>query len=78
MRTKSLNTICLIFFCLCIVLSSPALSDDSNCYSIVVGKDASSDGYVIMAHNEDDGRHVLLIIIKSPGKSILRTKNSGF
>ncbi|MBU1936927.1 C69 family dipeptidase, partial [bacterium] len=25
------------------------------CFSIVVGKDASVDGYVIMAHNEDDG-----------------------
>ncbi len=25
------------------------------CFSIVVGKDASADGYVIMAHNEDDG-----------------------
>ncbi len=25
------------------------------CFTIVVGKDASADGYVIMAHNEDDG-----------------------
>ena len=24
------------------------------CFSIVVGKDVSTDGYVIMAHNEDD------------------------
>jgi dipeptidase len=28
--------------------------DNSNCYSVVVGKDASEDGHVIMAHNEDD------------------------
>ena len=25
------------------------------CFSIVVGKEASADGFVIMAHNEDDG-----------------------
>lgn len=28
---------------------------DQNCFSIVVGKDASADGWVIMGHNEDDG-----------------------
>ncbi len=55
MRTRFLNTMCLTFFYLCIALSSPAHSVDFDCYSIVVGKDASSDGYVIMAHNEDDG-----------------------
>ncbi len=27
---------------------------DQNCFSIVVGKDASADGWVIMGHNEDD------------------------
>ncbi|MHC4073868.1 MAG: C69 family dipeptidase [Planctomycetota bacterium] len=32
----------------------PAATVDA-CFSIVVGKNASADGYVIMAHNEDDG-----------------------
>jgi len=33
-----------------IILTAPC----EGCFSIVVGKDASVDGYVIMAHNEDD------------------------
>lgn len=68
MRTKSLKMIWLIFFYLCIALSSPAYPDDSNCYSIVVGKDASSDGYVIMAHNEDDGPPCIVNHHKVPKK----------
>lgn len=69
MRTRFLNTVCLIFFCLCLALSSPANSIDSNCYSIVVGKDASSDGYVIMAHNEDDDPPCVVNHYKVPRKS---------
>ncbi len=68
MRTKSLNMICLIFFYLCLALSSPAHSVDFGCYSIVVGKDASSDGYVIMAHNEDDGPPCVVNHHKVPKK----------
>ncbi len=68
MRSKSLNTICLIFFCLCLALSLPAHSVDFGCYSIVVGKDASSDGYVIMAHNEDDGPPCVVNHHKVPRK----------
>jgi len=37
---------------LVILLVAPAWGD--GCFTIVVGKDASADGYVIMAHNEDD------------------------
>ena len=33
-----------------LILAAPC----EGCFSIVVGKDASVDGYVIMAHNEDD------------------------
>lgn len=68
MRKRSLNTICLILFYLCLALSSPAHSVDSNCYSIVVGRDASSDGYVIMAHNEDDGPPCVVNHYKVPRK----------
>ncbi|MFC1636188.1 C69 family dipeptidase, partial [Planctomycetota bacterium] len=32
----------------------PAVSCEG-CFSIVVGKKASTDGYVVVAHNEDDG-----------------------
>ncbi|MEE8417956.1 MAG: C69 family dipeptidase [candidate division Zixibacteria bacterium] len=68
MRTRFLNTMCIIFFCLCLALSSPARSVDFGCYSIVVGKDASSDGYVIMAHNEDDGPPCVVNHHKVPKK----------
>jgi dipeptidase len=37
-----------------IALSWPTVALGDGCFSIVVGKDASVDGYVIMAHNEDD------------------------
>ena len=39
------------------LLASPILlpaASDGGCFGIVVGKDASVDGHVIMAHNEDD------------------------
>ena len=32
-----------------------AASTDFNCFGILVGKDASADGAVLLAHNEDDG-----------------------
>ena len=38
---------------LCLLFSAAAHGE--GCYSIVVGKDVSVDGYILMAHNEDDG-----------------------
>jgi len=39
-----------------LIISAFVLSAGAEgCFSIVVGKDASADGFVIMAHNEDDG-----------------------
>jgi hypothetical protein len=35
-----------------LILTAPC----EGCFSIVVDKDASVDGYVIMAHNEDDSQ----------------------
>lgn len=43
------STLLLTFFCVV-----PGTWADG-CYTVVVGKDASADGYVIMGHNEDDG-----------------------
>ncbi len=37
------------------------------CFSVVVGKDASATGYVIMAHNEDDSPPVVVNHYKIPG-----------
>ncbi len=38
------------------------------CFTIVVGKDVSTDGYVIMAHNEDDSPPVVVNHHKVPRK----------
>jgi dipeptidase len=37
-----------------VILTGATVARADGCYTIVVGKDASADGYVIMAHNEDD------------------------
>ncbi len=52
------------------------------CYSIVVGKKASVDGCVIMAHNEDDGPPQIVNHHKIPRKKhssgeIVRLRNGG-
>lgn len=53
MAKSSLTRVFLLFVVSWLALASAATCDA--CFSIVVGKGASVDGYVIMAHNEDDG-----------------------
>lgn len=36
--------------------------DYYNCFGVIAGKNATKDGYVILAHNEDDGGDVMLNI----------------
>jgi dipeptidase len=40
--------------------SAPVKGEDYGCFSIVVGREASADGYVIMAHNEDDSPPIIV------------------
>ncbi|MCK4371894.1 MAG: C69 family dipeptidase [candidate division Zixibacteria bacterium] len=40
--------------CGALILSAARATADG-CYSVVVGRQASADGFIIMAHNEDDG-----------------------
>jgi len=44
------------------------------CYSIVVGKKASVDGCVLMAHNEDDGPPQIVNHHKIPRKKHIAEK----
>jgi len=60
----------LIFFLLTLFLFS--LSGKDNCFTIVVGKAATADGSVMVAHNEDDreeGKIFFVNVHKIPGRS---------
>ncbi len=48
--------------------------DDLSCFTIVVGKKASTDGSVLLAHNEDDSGRLLVNIHKVPARSFLRNE----
>lgn len=52
-----LNKSSLLLIALFIIIPFSLLAQDNsfNCFSILVGKNASSDGSVFLAHNEDDG-----------------------
>lgn len=70
-----------VFFCLFLALSGQKSSAQHSCadtptnnavqfdcFSILVGRDASTDGAVLMAHNEDDGGTQVVNYYKVPGK----------
>ena len=63
-----------ILFCLtlqfisCSSLLSQEVHDNLNCYSILVGKEASKDGSVLFAHNEDDYGTRIVNWYKVPGR----------
>jgi dipeptidase len=42
----------------------PVAPQDENCFTVVVGKKASADGSVIVAHNEDDGGNIIVNVRK--------------
>ncbi len=45
-----------------------AAEESFNCYTIVAGKEATADGSVMVAHNEDDRKGLLLNIHKVPAR----------
>lgn len=42
--------------------------DNLNCSTIIIGKDASTTGFVTVAHNEDDGGNQIVNFYKFPGR----------
>ncbi|MDD8027803.1 MAG: C69 family dipeptidase [Acidobacteriota bacterium] len=50
------------------LLASAAGPADGECYTVLVGKKASSDGSVMLAHNEDDRGDILVNLRKIPGR----------
>lgn len=57
---------CLFLFFLCLPLFCIAQQIDLNCFAIIAGKCATTDGSVIMAHNEDDGGEQMLNLYVVP------------
>ncbi len=71
MKPSRLIFITIILILYCLISSSNCLAQkdfESNfdCFSILVGKNASSDGSVLFAHNEDDGGPQLVNYYKVP------------
>jgi len=66
MTTRRLLTRAFILFASPLLVLAPATCDA--CFSIVVGKKASSDGYVLLGHNEDDGAPQVVNHHKVPRK----------
>ncbi len=64
--TTRLFTKVFILFAVSFLILGPATCNA--CFSIVVGKEASTDGCVIMAHNEDDGAPQVVNHHKVPRK----------
>ena len=56
--------------------------DGFDCFSVIAGKDATADGSVLFAHNEDDWGDRLVNWYQVPGSShqpgeMIRLKNGG-
>ena len=66
-----------IAFVIMIILLAPWLragDDGLNCFTVVAGKEASADGSVLLAHNEDDSGRLLLNIHKVPAQEHRRSE----
>ena len=69
MKYIKLVTLCVLWFLSLSNLVAQENTDQPlNCYTILVGKNASSDGSVLFAHNEDDGGRQVVNYFKIPRK----------
>jgi dipeptidase len=57
---NSLMTGAIIVLSMASCLRAHSLDSDFNCFAVLAGKDATVDGSVMLAHNEDDGGEQLL------------------
>lgn len=58
----------LISFLCILSLCAQSPGNDQNCSTIIVGKNASASGYVIVAHNEDDSGNQIVNFYKCPSR----------
>jgi len=64
---KRLTGLFLIFL-VPLIAAAQAEIKDLNCSTLIVGRDASATGYVIIAHNEDDAGDQIVNFYKFPGR----------
>ena len=65
-KTGRLGLSALLLLIACVAIPSTAAPQEQGCFSIIVGKAVSTDGFVMMAHNEDDDPPVTVIHHKIP------------
>ncbi len=71
MKKTQIHLISSILFLCTFAFVSKSFADEAekfDCYAIIVGKDASFDGSVLLAHNEDDFGSQILNMYKVPGQ----------
>ncbi len=61
-----------------IIIQAQNNDTDNNCSTIIVGKDASVSGFVMVGHNEDDGGNQIVNMYKSLQKDNKRGENIRF
>lgn len=62
-RSLVLTIIAFLFLVLSLTLQA-ADRKELNCYTVLVGKKASADGSVLVAHNEDDTGDIIVNVRK--------------
>ena len=66
-----------------VTLNISLIPDNKNCFTIIVGKNASADGSVIIAHNEDDQGKLFVNVHKihstlNKKNELIKLKNNGY
>ncbi len=59
-----LASLVFVFFVAAVAAPTASIGAADNCYTIVVGRNASADGSVIVAHNEDDAGEMIVNLRK--------------
>ncbi|TKJ42263.1 hypothetical protein CEE37_00875 [candidate division LCP-89 bacterium B3_LCP] len=69
MKIENSHRLLLITFAFLLLSLFVAVNASAGCFTIIVGKDASADGSVLVAHNEDAGPPVIVNHYKIPRKT---------
>ena len=66
MKRILLSTLCILFPTISLLAAAPVPEPGMDCFGIIVGAKASTDGYVYMGHNEDQAGERMLNIYNVP------------